>query len=66
MLEVADVPTRGQGASEREDEEWTFLTSDLTDTSCAVCGKELRAGQAVGHVRDQTIHARCFVRSPER
>ena len=56
------MTARGQGSSERGDEEWTFLTTDLTDTPCAICGNELRAGQAVGRVRDQIAHARCFDR----
>jgi len=60
------VPTRGEGSNERRDEEWTYLTSDLTETPCAVCGKDLRAGQAVGRVLDKTVHARCFGQLKER
>lgn len=56
------MATPGQRPNERTDEEWTYLTSDLSDTACAICGDELRAGQAIGRVRDQIAHARCFDR----
>jgi hypothetical protein len=48
------------------DEEWTYLTADLEDASCTVCGNSLRAGQAVGHVGDLTVHARCYGPSSTR
>jgi hypothetical protein len=54
------VPTRSEESPEHGDEEWTYLTADLGETICAVCGKSLRAGQAVGHVGDLTVHARCY------
>jgi uncharacterized protein (UPF0212 family) len=60
------VPAHSEESPERRDEEWTYLTADLGDTSCAVCGKSLRAGQAVGHVGDLTVHARCYGPSTTR
>ena len=54
------MPLHSGGSSDREGEEWTYLTADLADTFCRICEKELRAGQAVGHVRDQFVHARCY------
>ncbi|HEV8310095.1 MAG TPA: hypothetical protein VGW35_20730 [Methylomirabilota bacterium] len=38
--------------------EWTYLTYDL-DKNCAECGGPLRAGQAVGYVRGEVVHAKC-------
>ena len=39
--------------------EWTFLTYDV-DRPCAVCLDYLHRGQAVGYVKGQLMHARCY------
>ena len=39
--------------------EWTFLTYDV-DRPCAVCLHYLHRGQAVGYVKGQFMHARCY------
>jgi hypothetical protein len=39
--------------------EWTYLTSDPEQT-CAICGGPIRAAQAAGYVKDNTVHARCY------
>jgi hypothetical protein len=54
------MATSSDESHERRLEEWTYLTADLGDTTCSVCGKNLGAGQAVGHVGDLTVHARCY------
>lgn len=40
-------------------EEWEYLTFD-TDESCAVCGRPIHAGQAVGRVGGVCVHAKCY------
>lgn len=55
------------GGAEARDEddlpEWTYLTFD-TDDSCAACGEAIHAGQAVGRINAQLIHAKCY-RQPD-
>ena len=47
---------RAQGGDQGE---WTFLTYDV-DRPCAVCLDYLHRGQAVGYVKGQLMHARCY------
>jgi len=49
----------GAPVTDRErGEEWGFLTFD-PDETCAVCGDQIRAGQAVGYRDGALAHARC-------
>lgn len=45
-----------------EPAEWVYLTVD-TDDTCSVCGKPIRAWQAVGRVGGQVFHAKCYGKS---
>lgn len=39
--------------------EWAFVTYDL-GAICAECHEAVRPVQAIGHIGDQIIHAKCF------
>lgn len=39
--------------------EWTYLTFDV-DRPCTICEEYLRSGQAVGLVKGQLVHAKCY------
>jgi len=39
--------------------EWTYLTYDV-DRPCVVCQHYLHRGQAVGYVKGQLVHAKCY------
>jgi hypothetical protein len=44
-----------------QDDEWTYLMDDIGETTtCDICGKDIHRYQAVGYVKGQTIHARCY------
>jgi hypothetical protein len=39
--------------------EWTVLTYDV-DRPCVVCENYLHRGQAVGYIKGQLVHAKCY------
>ena len=39
--------------------EWTYLTYDV-DRPCVVCEQYLHTGQAVGFVKGELMHAKCY------
>jgi hypothetical protein len=45
-------------------EEWDYLMFDV-DATCYVCGQPIHAYQAVGHIGNSVVHAKCY-RAPRR
>jgi hypothetical protein len=57
-----------QSSFPRDRGEWTYLTYDV-DHPCVICQHYLHRGQAVGYVKGQLVHAKCYREedgSPER
>jgi len=52
-------PPPGSPRRRTEPSEWTYLTYDV-DRQCAVCEEYLHCGQAVGYVKGQPMHAKCY------